>query len=85
MGVNDEAALGRKTVGVPNPENPDEVLNADILAFFPAKVDLPETYKAVQIAAGDSISAAISNEGELRVWGSFRVRLFLFFHSWSVG
>ncbi|KZV75873.1 RCC1/BLIP-II protein [Peniophora sp. CONT] len=72
MGVNDDAALGRKTAGVPNPENPDEILNADLLSTLPAKVELPEGYQAVSIAAGDSISAAISNTGELRVWGSFR-------------
>ncbi|VDB93759.1 unnamed protein product [Peniophora sp. CBMAI 1063] len=72
MGVNDDAALGRKTVGVPNPDKPDEFLNSDVLGTIPAKVELPEGYQAVQIAAGDSISAAISNTGELRVWGSFR-------------
>jgi len=27
----------------------------------------------VQVAAGDSICAAVSVEGDLRVWGSFRV------------
>ena len=76
MGVNDDAALGRKTVGVPNPDNPDQFLNSDVLSTIPAKVELPEGYQAVQIAAGDSISAAISNAGELRVWGSFRVCTF---------
>lgn len=74
MGVNDDAALGRKTSEVPNPDKPGEFLNADFLSTIPAKVELPEGYRAVSIAAGDSISAAISTTGELRVWGSFRVR-----------
>lgn len=33
-----------------------------------------EGFRAVQVAAGDSISVAISEKGELRAWGSFRVR-----------
>lgn len=34
---------------------------------------IDERFRAVQIVAGDSISAAVSQSGELRVWGSFRV------------
>lgn len=33
-----------------------------------------ENFKAVRIAAGDSVSLAISDLGEVRCWGSFRVR-----------
>lgn len=32
-----------------------------------------EGFKAVRVAAGDSVSLAISDKGEVRCWGSFRV------------
>ena len=32
-----------------------------------------EKFRAVLVAAGDNVSAAVSSEGELRVWGTFRV------------
>jgi hypothetical protein len=32
-----------------------------------------EGFRAVQVAAGDSISVAVNAEGEIRAWGSFRV------------
>lgn len=31
-------------------------------------------FRAVEVAAGDSVSVAISDEGVLKAWGSFRVR-----------
>ena len=34
-----------------------------------------EGFRAVQVAAGDSISVAVNAEGEIRAWGSFRVCL----------
>jgi regulator of chromosome condensation len=75
--VNDAGALGRVTTDVPNPENEGQVLNSDILCSLPHPLQslVDESYRAVRIAAGDSISAAISVTGELRVWGSFRVRI----------
>jgi regulator of chromosome condensation len=45
---------------------------------FPLTSLVDEGFRATRIAAGDSISAAISQEGELRVWGSFRVRFVVF-------
>lgn len=33
-----------------------------------------EKFRAVHVAAGDSVSVAISDVGQLRAWGSFRVR-----------
>ena len=33
-----------------------------------------EDFKAVRIAAGDGVSMAISDKGEVRSWGCFRVR-----------
>lgn len=32
-----------------------------------------EDFRAVRVAAGDSVSLALSDNGELRCWGSFRV------------
>jgi len=42
----------------------------------PLQTLIDEKFRAVRVAAGDSISAAISSEGELRVWGSFRVSIY---------
>lgn len=33
-----------------------------------------EEFRTVQICAGDSISIALSEDGDVRAWGSFRVR-----------
>lgn len=33
-----------------------------------------EGFRAVQVAAGDSVSVAVSDKGKVRAWGSFRVR-----------
>ncbi|KAI0035809.1 RCC1/BLIP-II [Vararia minispora EC-137] len=73
-GVNDDAALGRATKDVPDPDQPEKFLNSDILSTIPHPLQslVDEGFKAVKVAAGDSISAAISVTGELRVWGSFR-------------
>ena len=40
---------------------------------------LEENFRAVRIAAGDSIGAAISDKGEFRAWGTFRVSPLFFF------
>lgn len=77
-GVNDDAALGRVTKDVPDPENPGKFMNIDILTTIPHPLQtlVDDKFRAVSIAAGDSICAAISDQGELRVWGSFRVSTF---------
>lgn len=74
-GANDDAALGRITKDIPDPENPGKFLDVDALTAVPHPLQtlVDENFRAVRIAAGDSICAAISSEGELRVWGSFRV------------
>lgn len=41
--------------------------------MVPAKVDLGE--KVVQVSAGDSHTAALTEEGAVYVWGSFRVSI----------
>ncbi|KAF9816333.1 hypothetical protein IEO21_04198 [Rhodonia placenta] len=73
-GVNDDAALGRVTTDVPNPEKEGEFLDVDTLTAEPNPLQslVDENFRAVRIAAGDTISAAISSQGDLRVWGSFR-------------
>jgi regulator of chromosome condensation len=74
-GVNDEGCLGRVTVNVPDPNDPESTLDPDALSStpYPIQALLDENFRAVRIAAGDNVSAAISSDGELRVWGSFRV------------
>jgi regulator of chromosome condensation len=73
--VNDDAALGRITKDVPDPNNPGQFLNSDLLTMIPHPLQtlVDDGIRARKVAAGDSISAAIGTEGELRVWGSFRV------------
>ncbi|KAF5380523.1 hypothetical protein D9615_004510 [Tricholomella constricta] len=74
-GNNDNAALGRQTTDVPDSQNPGSFVDETDLASYPHPLQslVDEGFRAVRIAAGDSISGAISTEGELRVWGSFRV------------
>lgn len=38
---------------------------------------LDEDFQAVEVTAGDSISVALDKDGQLRAWGSFRVRLLI--------
>ncbi|KAK7926265.1 hypothetical protein WMY93_008575 [Mugilogobius chulae] len=57
FGCNDEGALGRDT----SEEGSETV---------PGKVELEQ--KVVQVSAGDSHSAALTEEGVVYVWGSFR-------------
>ncbi|KAF9478168.1 RCC1/BLIP-II [Pholiota conissans] len=74
-GVNDDAALGRVTQDVPDPNNPGSFLSVDELTSYPhpLKSLVDEGFRAVKAVAGDSICAAVSDKGELKVWGSFRV------------
>jgi regulator of chromosome condensation len=55
-------------------------MDVDILTSYPLPLQslTDEKFRAVRVTAGDSISAAISADGELRVWGSFRVCLLIF-------
>ncbi|MED6289551.1 Regulator of chromosome condensation [Characodon lateralis] len=57
FGCNDEGALGRDTS-----EEGSEMV--------PAKVELSE--KVVQVSAGDSHTAALTEDGSVYIWGSFR-------------
>lgn len=58
-GCNDDSALGRET---PNED----------IAVVPGLVNIDE--KVVQVTAGDSHSAALTESGKVYAWGSFRVR-----------
>lgn len=58
FGCNDEGALGRDTS-----EEGSEMV--------PGKVELAD--KAVQVSAGDSHTAALTEDGTVFIWGSFRV------------
>nr|XP_028594501.1 regulator of chromosome condensation [Podarcis muralis]XP_028594502.1 regulator of chromosome condensation [Podarcis muralis] len=57
FGCNDEGALGRDT----SEEGSD---------FLPGLVDLKE--KVVQVSAGDSHTAALTDDGRVFIWGAFR-------------
>lgn len=57
FGCNDEGALGRKT------EDEDD-------CSVPGKVTL--NHKVVQVSAGDSHTAALTDEGKVFIWGTFR-------------
>lgn len=66
-GVNDAAALGRQTEGV------EGVLQEELESTPGQVAGLPERFVTARVAAGDSVSVAVSNRGELRAWGNFRV------------
>lgn len=73
-GINDNAALGRNTANQPDPENPGSTLPAEDFETWPFVVQAleDEGFRAVKVAAGDSVSVALSADGGLRAWGSFR-------------
>ncbi|GAA5918762.1 hypothetical protein JCM1841_006285 [Sporobolomyces salmonicolor] len=68
-GINDNAALGRVTT-IPDVEA--EELETNPMMVEGLSSDQEDPFKAVRVAAGDSVSLAISEEGEVRAWGSFR-------------
>uniref|UniRef100_A0A2K5M315 Regulator of chromosome condensation n=2 Tax=Cercopithecinae TaxID=9528 RepID=A0A2K5M315_CERAT len=57
FGCNDEGALGRDT-------------SVEGSEMIPGKVELQE--KVVQVSAGDSHTAALTEDGRVFLWGSFR-------------
>ncbi|OLL22852.1 Protein pim1 [Neolecta irregularis DAH-3] len=85
-GVNDQGALGRDTRWEVPP--PKATVNGDADAddseedenepINPREsvpgvvVELPQDVNVVSVACGDSITAAITDEGELYTWGTFR-------------
>ena len=84
-GVNDGGALGRDVThngGMVDADNPDEVDSDDGNGLnpkecTPTEVDWSETPLAegtrfVQVAAGDSCSFALTDDGRVYGWGTFR-------------
>lgn len=74
-------------MGVPNPDAPDRIIESEVLESQPMLVQklVDEQFRAVHVAAGDSISIALSAEGQLRAWGSFRVSKEPLFRSYKPG
>ncbi|KAI0748365.1 RCC1/BLIP-II [Daedaleopsis nitida] len=76
-GTNDNGALGRITIMIPDPKDDTAVVEVDEKTQDPVWKPVPihslveEGFRAVKIVAGDSFSAAISDKGELRAWGAF--------------
>jgi hypothetical protein len=83
---NDGSALGRQTTAVPNPEDPTTTLNTTDLESQPTLIQtlVEDHFRAVHVAADDSISIAIGDDGQLRAWGSFRVSLIGSCSTWSL-
>ncbi|KAI9603254.1 hypothetical protein H4Q26_002572 [Puccinia striiformis f. sp. tritici PST-130] len=74
-GINDNAALGRQTEGIEGVEQEELETRPMLVATLSPKPD-PDSnrtpFKAARVCAGDSVSVAVSEEGELVAWGSFR-------------
>ncbi|CAG7849420.1 Guanine nucleotide exchange factor SRM1 AltName: Full=Pheromone response pathway component SRM1; AltName: Full=Pre-mRNA-processing protein 20; AltName: Full=Regulator of chromosome condensation; AltName: Full=Suppressor of receptor mutations 1; AltName: Full=mRNA transport protein 1 [Serendipita indica DSM 11827] len=71
-GVNDDSALGRQTEGVKDADgNP---VDQEELSATPHVIDalVEQKFRAVVVVAGDCTGAALSDKGELRIWGTFR-------------
>ncbi|PWN38141.1 RCC1/BLIP-II [Meira miltonrushii] len=86
-GINDNACLGRETSRDPNVETEElETQPLPVEGLSPTGQGIlggeasagggtegaVEHFRATRVAAGDSVSVALSDRGELRVWGSFR-------------
>lgn len=86
-GINDNACLGRETSRDPNVETEEmETQPLPVEGLSPNGIGIRggslssgggsegevEKFRATRVAAGDSVSVALSDQGELRVWGSFR-------------
>ncbi len=80
-GVNDQGALGRDTTwagGLKDMDDDDDAEDPDDIGLnpyesTPAKAILPEGITWVQVAASDSASFALTDEGYVWGWGTFRV------------
>lgn len=69
--MNDEGALGRYTAGKLW-EQSGEAKGEPSDAYRPGKVELPENLKVVQISAGDSHTAFLTDHGAVYIAGTFR-------------
>jgi hypothetical protein len=81
-GCNDHGALGRNTSGGEegllrdmDADDDDDDGDLNPLESTPAFVEnLPDDLVFVQVAASDNLSLALTSEGRLWTWGTFRVR-----------
>ncbi|RPB20741.1 RCC1/BLIP-II [Terfezia boudieri ATCC MYA-4762] len=78
-GVNDQGALGRETKweapikDADASDSEDEDLDINPKESTPGLVEgFPDGINIVQVAAGDSISVAVTDEGFVYAWGTFR-------------
>lgn len=81
-GVNDDKALGRETnwEGDDDDDDDDDDAGLDPQESTPAEVDFSSLDKKpnfVQVAATNSASFALTDDGDVYGWGTFRVRAFL--------
>jgi len=79
-GVNDQGVLGRDTTWSPDQEDTamdsddedEELLNPR--ESVPGLVEgFPEGTVVTKVACGDSITVALTSEGQVYAWGTFRV------------
>ncbi|OBZ73197.1 Protein pim1 [Grifola frondosa] len=72
-----QCGAGTGTHTITDPEDERKTLTVDELTSLPFYVPAPiqslvdEGFRTVKIMAGDSVCAAISDQGGLRVWGTF--------------
>lgn len=54
-------------------------MDMEELAATPHVIDalVTQKFRAVAVVAGDCTGAALSEKGELRIWGTFRVSIIL--------
>jgi alpha-tubulin suppressor-like RCC1 family protein len=59
----------------PDPEDPSKALESEVAESTPTVLKglVEEQFRTVAIAAGNNVSVALSSEGKLKAWGSFRV------------
>ena len=92
-GVNDDGALGRetswegglKTIDDNKSDASDDSNASDNglnpIESTPGAVTFPEGTVIVKVAAGDSVSLALTDDGHVFGWGKFRVGLLLLQHA----
>lgn len=73
-GINDNAALGRRTEGIEGIDQ-EELESRPMVVEELVQTTGSQPFRAVRVSAGDSVSVAVSDQGETRAWGSFRVSL----------
>ena len=78
-GIKDNMALGRPTNHVPDPDNPQEILEAEVLEtqLMVVQTLVDENFHTVDVSAGDSMSVALGHKGDLRAWVSGFMPIFI--------